>query len=77
MLLSFLLIPSVFANQNPMEFITNGSIILHYIPLLFCPALLIRFFNHHLTTEKIKLTLSNKKQIIKLANIHLLYQIGY
>lgn len=61
MLLSFLLIPSVFANQNPMEFITNGSIILHYIPLLFCPALLIRFFNHHLTTEKIKLTLSNKK----------------
>ena len=36
MLLSFLLIPSVFANQNPMEFITNGSIILHYIPLLFC-----------------------------------------
>lgn len=61
MLLSFLLIPSVFTNKNPLEFVTNGTIILHYIPLLFCPALLFRFFNHHLTTEKIKLDLKNNK----------------
>ena len=61
MLLSFLLIPGVFANQNPMEFITNGSIILHYIPLIILPSITNPFFNHHLTTEKIKLTLSNKK----------------
>lgn len=62
MFLSFFLIPSVFLNKDPQEFMTNGTIILHYVPLLFCLALLCRFFIQYLTTEKIKLLLTNKKQ---------------
>lgn len=65
LMLSFILIPSVFTNKDPLEFITNGTIILHYLPLLFCPALLFRFFYHYLTTEKIKALLTNGKSDIK------------
>lgn len=62
MFLSFFLIPNVFLNKDPQEFMTNGTIILHYVPLLFCLALLCRFFIQYLTTEKIKLMLTSKKQ---------------
>lgn len=62
MFLSFFLIPNVFLNMDPQEFMTNGTVILHYVPLLFCLALLCRFFIQYLTTEKIKIILTNKKQ---------------
>lgn len=52
--LTYLLVPPVFTNQDPSEFITNGMIILHYVPLLFCISLLSRFFVHYVNTEKIK-----------------------
>lgn len=57
--LSFLLIPNVFINNSPSEFITNGSILLHYAPLLFCLSLIVRFFNNYIQTEKIKNILIN------------------
>ena len=62
MLLTFALVPDVLVNKNPIQFFTNGSMILHYLPLLFCSALLIRFFNHYLTTEKIKLSLTKNQK---------------
>ncbi|MFQ8706916.1 MAG: DUF2812 domain-containing protein [Thomasclavelia sp.] len=58
--LSFLLIPNVFINNDPNEFITNGSILLHYAPLLFCLSLIVRFFNNYIQTEKIKNTLTKQ-----------------
>lgn len=67
MLLTFMLVPSVITNKLPSEFITNGAIILHYIPILFCITLLVRFFNHYLSTEKIKQQLSDKKVNVKIS----------
>ncbi|WP_279159859.1 DUF2812 domain-containing protein [Thomasclavelia cocleata] len=58
--LSFLLIPNVFINNSPNEFITNGSILLHYAPLVFCLSLIVRFINNYMQTEKIKNTLTKQ-----------------
>lgn len=66
--LSFLLIPNVFINNDPNEFITNGSILLHYVPLLFCLSLIVRFFNNYTQTEKIKNALT-KQTYPKMSNI--------
>lgn len=52
--LSFLLIPNVFVNNDPNEFITNGAILIHYAPLLLCISLIVRFFSNYIQTEKIK-----------------------
>lgn len=61
LLLSFSLIPSVFFNNSPDEFVTNGSILIHFAPLLLCISLIVRFFINHLQTERIKNTLSKKR----------------
>lgn len=58
--LSFLLIPNVFTNNNPSEFITNGAILIHYAPLLLCISLIVRFFSNYLQTEKIKNSLTKQ-----------------
>lgn len=55
--LAFLLIPNVFINNDPNEFVTNGAILIHYAPLFLCIALLVKFFNNYLKTEKLKQSL--------------------
>ena len=52
--LSFLLIPNVFINNEPNEFITNGAILIHYAPLMLCISLIVRSISNYLQTEKIK-----------------------
>lgn len=61
--LSFLLIPSVFTNRSPTEYVTNGAILIHYAPLILCSSLLLRFFINYLHTEKIKTTLIEHKNL--------------
>ena len=61
LLLSFSLIPSVFFNNSPDEFVTNGSILIHFAPLLLCISLIVRFFINHLQTERIKKYFIKKK----------------
>ncbi len=72
--LTYLLVPSVFTNQDPSEFVTNGSIILHYVPLLFCISLLSRFFVHYVNTEKLKNKTNKQKAINK--NQQLIFTIN-
>ncbi|WP_294579537.1 DUF2812 domain-containing protein [uncultured Thomasclavelia sp.] len=59
--LTYFLVPNVFINLDPNEFISNGSTILHFAPLLLCISLLCRFFYHNLETEKIKNQLTKNK----------------
>ena len=61
---SELFIPNVFTNLNPSEFVSNGSIILHYVPLLLCISLLCRFMFHYLATEVLKGKFKRKINII-------------
>lgn len=61
LLLAFLLIPSVFFNNSPDEFVTNGSILIHFAPLFLCISLIVRFFTNYIQTEKIKNTLTKKR----------------
>lgn len=63
-LFSYLFIPNVFTNLNPSEFVSNGSIILHYVPLLLCISLLCRFMFHYLATEVLKSKFKRKINII-------------
>ena len=61
LLLSFSLIPSMFFNNSPDEFVTNGSILIHFAPLFLCIGLIVRFFTNYIQTEKIKNALIKKK----------------
>ena len=61
LLLSFSLIPSMFFNNSPNEFVTNGSILIHFAPLFLCIGLIVRFFTNYIQTEKIKSALTKKK----------------
>ena len=61
LLLSFSLIPSMFFNNSPDEFVTNGSILIHFAPLFLCIGLIVRFFTNYIQTEKIKNALTKKK----------------
>ena len=61
LLLSFSLIPSIFFNNSPDEFVTNGSILIHFAPLFLCIGLIVRFFTNYIQTEKIKNALIKKK----------------
>lgn len=63
-LFSYLFIPNVFNNLNPSEFVSNGSIILHYVPLLLCISLICRFMFHYLATEILKDKFKRKINII-------------
>ncbi len=60
LLLSFSLIPSIFFNNSPDEFVTNGSILIHFAPLFLCIGLIVRFFTNYIQTEKIKNALIKK-----------------
>lgn len=62
LLISLILIPNILTNNSPDEFITNGAILLHYTSLLLCIALIIRFFNNYINTEKIKESLTKNKK---------------
>lgn len=61
LLLSFSLISSMFFNNSPDEFVTNGSILIHFAPLFLCIGLIVRFFTNYIQTEKIKNALTKKK----------------
>ena len=50
LLLSFSLIPSMFFNNSPDEFVTNGSILIHFAPLFLCIGLIVRFFTNYIQT---------------------------
>lgn len=68
LLLTMILIPNVFSNTAVTEFITNGSIIIHYIPIPICAILLFRAFINYYNNEQIKRKLKNKEEPI-LTNI--------
>lgn len=81
--LSFFLLPGVFSNTNINEYITNGSIIIHYIPIPFCLIFIFRALLNLLNTRKIKKLLENEQPPVltptskyyKLRNIYLLVSI--
>lgn len=61
LLLAMILIPNVFTNNEITEFITNGSIIIHYIPIIICTVLLFRACINYYNNEQIKRKLKNKE----------------
>lgn len=60
---SYIFVPSVFTNTNINQYTTNGSIILHYLPLPFCLTFLFR------TVINFYYTLHFKKEILTTKNI--------
>lgn len=55
------LIPSVFSNTDIYQFVTNGSILIHYTPIVICFTLLFRAFINYYNTNQIKRKLKNKE----------------
>lgn len=57
-------IPSVFSNTDMYQFVTNGSILIHYTPVIICLTLLFRAFINYYNTNQIKRKLKNKETLI-------------
>lgn len=58
--LSLILIPPVFVSNSPENFITNGSVLIHFAPLVLCISLIIRFSNNFFQTETTRSALTKK-----------------